>query len=66
MKSLRVAAEAPSGAEIGWGLTIYGTLVAAVVGFFSLKLLVVALKGRWFWIFGPYCLAAGLLTLILI
>ena len=66
LKSLRGAAEASSGADIGWGLTIYGTLVAAVVGFFSLKLLVVALKGRWFWIFGPYCLAAGLLTLLLV
>jgi len=66
LKSVRGAAEAPSGAEIGWGMTMYGALVAAVVGYFSLKLLVTALKGRWFWLFGPYCLAAGLLTLILV
>ena len=52
--------------EIGWGLTIYGALVAAVVGYFSLAVLLKALKGRWFWLFGPYCLAAGLLTLILV
>ena len=66
LKSMRGAAEASSAAEIGWGLTIYGALVAAVVGYFSLKLLVTALKGRWFWLFGPYCLAAGLLTLVLV
>jgi len=65
LKSLR-AAEAASGAEIGWGLTAYGAVVAAVVGYFSLRLLVAALKGRWFWLFGPYCLASGLLTLILV
>lgn len=52
--------------EISWGLTIYGCLLAAVVGYFSLMLLVRALKGKWFWLFGPYCLLAGLLTLILV
>ena len=55
-----------SDADISWGLTIYGAALAAVVGYFSLKLLVRALKGRWFWLFGPYCLATGLLALILI
>ena len=43
---------------------VYGALLAAVVGYFSLALLVKALKGKWFWLFGPYCLAAGLLTLL--
>ncbi len=52
--------------EIGWGICIAGALIAAVVGYFSLKLLVASLKSRWFWLFGPYCLTAGLLTLILI
>ena len=61
-KSLRAPA---SGGEIGWGLTLYGAALAAVVGYFSLKLLVRALKGRWFWLFGPYCVAAGLATLVL-
>ena len=51
--------------EVSWGLTIYGCLLAAVVGYFSLKLLVKSLKGRWFWLFGPYCLCAGLLALFL-
>lgn len=52
--------------QISWGLCAYGAALAAVVGYFSLKLLVKTLKGRGFWLFGPYCLAAGLLTLILV
>ncbi len=68
LHSLRgeTAAQDASGGEISWCLTLYGTAVAAVVGYLSLKLLVRSLKGRWFWLFGPYCLAAGLLTLILV
>ena len=54
----------PSSGEIGWGLTVYGAAVAAVVGYYSLKVLVKALKGKWFWVFGPYCVVAGLLTLL--
>ena len=50
-------------AETGWGLCVFGAVVAAVIGWFALKLLVASLKGRWFWLFGPYCLAAGLLTI---
>lgn len=52
--------------EIGWGLTIYGAVLSAVVGYFSLKFLVKALKGKWFWLFGPYCIVAGLVTLLLV
>lgn len=52
--------------EIGWGLTAYGAALAAVVGYFSLKILVKALKGKWFWLFGPYCVAAGLITLLFV
>ena len=62
MKSLK-AAEATQ--EVSWGLTVYGCILAAVVGYFSLKLLVKSLKGRWFWLFGPYCILAGILTLFL-
>lgn len=51
-------------AEVSWGLTIYGCLLAAVVGYFSLKVLLKSLKGRWFWLFGPYCGIVGVLTLI--
>lgn len=49
--------------EVGWGLTIYGCVLASVVGYFSLKILVSSLKGRWFWLFGPYCVLAGLAAL---
>jgi len=42
----------------------WGVVVSAVVGYFSLALLLKALKGRWFWLFGPYCVLAGLATLI--
>ena len=56
----------PAAEALGWGALAIGAAVAAVVGYFSLALLVKALKGKWFWIFGPYCLAAGLLTILLV
>ena len=58
-------AAAESAVEVSWPLTIYGCILAAVVGYFSLKLLLKSLKSRWFWLFGPYCLGAGLLALFL-
>ena len=64
LKSLKESGTAET-AEVSWGLTIYGCLLAAVVGYFSLKLLVKSLKGRWFWLFGPYCILAGTLALAL-
>jgi len=62
LKGLKAAEAAP---EVSWALTVYGCLLAAVVGYFSLKLLVTSLKSRWFWLFGPYCLVIGALTLAL-
>ena len=64
MKSLKESGAAET-AEVSWGLTIYGCVLAAVVGYFSLKLLLKSLKGRWFWLFGPYCILAGALALAL-
>jgi len=61
LKGLKAAEGAAN--EVSWGLTVYGCVLAAVVGYFSLKLLVRSLKGRWFWLFGPYCILAGALTL---
>lgn len=55
----------PSG-ETAWPLVIYGGVLAAVVGYFSLAFLLRALKSDRFWMFGPYCLLAGGITLILI
>lgn len=49
---------------VGLVLLIWGALLASVVGYFSLVALVRALKGRGFWLFGPYCIAMGLFTLI--
>ena len=57
-------AAAAATAEVSWGLCAAGAVLAAVVGYFSLKLLVSSLKGRWFWLFGPYCLLAGLLVIV--
>jgi len=62
LKSLKATEAA---VEMSWGLTLYGCALAAVVGYFSLALLLKSLKGRWFWLFGPYCLLAGCLTLVL-
>lgn len=50
--------------EVGWGLCVLGAGLAAVVGYFSLAVLLKSLKGRWFWLFGPYCFLAGALTLV--
>lgn len=57
------AADGLAQESVGIGLLIWGALLAAVVGYFSLVALVKTLKGRWFWLFGPYCVTAGLLTL---
>ena len=64
MKSMKESGAVET-AEVSWGLTIYGCALAAVVGYFSLKLLLKSLKGRWFWMFGPYCIFAGALALSL-
>lgn len=52
--------------ETAWPLVIYGGVLAAVVGYFSLAFLLKALKSDRFWMFGPYCLLAGGITLILV
>ena len=61
VKGVEPAAEAC----VSWGAVAVGAAVAAVVGYFSLAILLKVLKGRWFWLFGPYCFVAGLLTLLL-
>lgn len=67
MKMFKDAPEAAETVtETPWGLVAFGCVLSAVVGYFSLKLLVKSLQGRWFWLFGPYCVAAGLIALILI
>ena len=53
-------------AQTSWGLCVFGTILAAVVGWFALRLLVASLKGRWFWLFGPYCIVVGVLTVLFV
>jgi undecaprenyl-diphosphatase len=49
----------------GWMLWS-GAAVSAIVGYLSLAILVKTLKGSHFWVFGIYCLLAGLLTVCFI
>ena len=64
MKAMKGGAEAAA-TEVSWGLCVFGAALAAVVGYFSLKFLLKTLKGKWFWLFGPYCVLAGVVTLLL-
>ena len=57
------SAESVSQEGVGMGLLLFGAGLSAAIGYFSLAVLVKTLKGRWFWLFGPYCVTAGLLTL---
>ncbi len=60
------AAVNPGTEQFSWGVLVAGMAVSAVVGYFSLKLLVRTLKGSLFWLFGPYCIVVGLATLIFV
>ena len=48
--------------EPTWGLVAFGAAIAAVVGYCSLAVLLRTLRGKGFWLFGPYCFTAGLLV----
>ena len=61
---LEIAKGGVSSGGLSWAVLAWGVALSAVVGYFSLALLLRALKGRWFWLFGPYCVVVGLLTLI--
>lgn len=63
VKACREGASAGA-AELSWPMAIYGAVVAAVVGYFALEFLLKSLKSSWFWLFGPYCLIAGVMALI--
>ena len=64
LELLKGLGEATSAPEVSWPLTIYGAVLSAVVGYFSLKVLLRSLKSRWFWLFGPYCLLVGIAVLV--
>ncbi len=55
----------PSFVEQSWPLVIFGGIIAAAVGYFALKFLLKSLKSDKFWMFGPYCILAGIATLVL-
>ena len=58
------AAEAAAAPEVGWGLCAFGAVLAAVVGYASLKFLLRSLKSDRFWLFGPYAVLAGVVTMV--
>jgi len=66
LEILKMVGDATDGAGdgVGTGLLVWGAVLAALTGYFSLAVLVKTLKGRWFWLFGPYCFTAGLLVLL--
>lgn len=66
LELVKAADEVAAAGEPGWGVVAYGAIVAAIVGYASLALLVRLLKGRGFWWFGVYCMAAGLATLVFV
>jgi len=60
------AADGATEASASWWALAAGAAIAAVVGYFALAVLIRAVRGKWFWLFGPYCLAAGLATILLV
>ena len=65
LESLKAsAAEAAAATEVGWGLCAFGAVLAAVVGYASLKFLLRSLKSDRFWLFGPYAVLAGVVTMV--
>ena len=65
LKSFHGPAGAANATEVSWVLCALGAAVAAVVGYLSLALLVRALKSDRFWLFGPYCVAAGAIAILI-
>ena len=49
-----------------WYFVGFGVVLAFLSGLAALYVLERTLKSRWFWLFGPYCIFAGLLTLFMI
>ena len=62
LKGLKATPEALQ--EGSWTLCILGAVIAAFVGYWSLKFLLKSLKSDKFWLFGPYCFLAGILTIV--
>ena len=65
VKALRAGSEAAAANEVSWGFCAIGAVCAALVGYFSLALLLKSLKSDKFWMFGPYCVLAGVAAIAL-
>ena len=59
------AGDVPAEGDVGAGLLAAAVVVSAVTGYFAIRFLMRTLIGRKFWIFGIYCLAAGLVAVCL-
>ncbi len=46
-------------------LYLFGILIAAVIGYYSLKLLISILKKKGLYLFGPYCIIVGIIGIII-
>ena len=66
LNSLKAAEPSSAAGEISWTWCAIGAALSAIVGYFALKVLLKSLKSDKFWLFGPYCFLAGLLTLFLV
>ena len=56
---LSFGSEGAAASSTPWALVMFGCVLSAVVGYFSLKVLVKTLDSDKFWLFGPYCLVAS-------
>lgn len=66
LQSLNTPEVSSASGEVAWGFCAVGSLLAAIVGYFALKMLLKSLRSDKFWLFGPYCFIAGLITLFLV
>jgi len=64
LKHFSGAPEAQLNGAISLPVLLMGAAIASVTGYFALVVLVRLLRSGHFWVFGPYCLAAGAATLI--
>ncbi len=65
MDWMGVTASAPAADTLPANLLLAGAAVSAGVGYLALSLLVRVLRAGRFWLFGLYCFAAGLATILL-
>ncbi len=55
-----------AGGDVGWGLLLPAMALSAAVGCFALRMLMRIIAAGRFWMFGLYCIPAGLLVFFLL